>query len=136
MAQASSSAQWHTSENVVVVKNIGALKGEHFKAVDAEIITLMRAAPKEKTVHVVVDCLEMTEVPPLSDLEFGRILRYFNEPNCGWTVIVDNKNNVLLHVISRLLTAFGGKHLQIESSLDKALSFIGRMDSLPVRNRL
>jgi hypothetical protein len=130
MTQPSSTAQWHTMDKIVYVKNIGALKGDHFRSVDAEIVALMRSSTSPERIHVVVDCLEMTQVPPISELEFGRILHYFNEPNCGWTIIVDNNNNILLHVISRLLTSVGGKRLQIESTMDRALTFLGRVDPL------
>jgi hypothetical protein len=126
----SSTAQWHTPNRVIYVKNIGDLTPDDFRAVDKEIIGLMRSAPSTNQVHVIVDCTEMGRMPDVSQLEFGRILKYFQEPRCSWTVIIDNKQNLMLRVGSRILTTMGSKRLQVESSVAAGLTFLRRVDPL------
>lgn len=124
----SSTAQWHTPNRVIYVKNKGELTPDDFRSVDTSIIALMRSAPSNNQVHVIVDCTEMGRMPDISQLEFGRILNYFHEPVCGWTVIIDSKRNMMLRVGSRILTTMSSKQLQVESTIAAGLAFLRRVD--------
>lgn len=126
----SSTAYWYVPDKVVFVHNVGDLTADDFRAVDKQIIELMRAAQGKgiKKVHVFVDSTEMQHLPPLQDLEGGRILKYMVEPTCGWTIVVGYRNNVFLSILSRLLTSVMKVDLYMADTLSKGTTLLKQLE--------
>jgi len=118
----SSRAYSYSDDQVVFVHNVGDVTADEFRQVDAEIIQLMQSAGDNGSdkVNVLVDCTDLTKLPSLLELEGGRILKYFQQPNCGWTMIVGYRSNPFLVVLSRLLTSVMGSELYVVNTLDEA----------------
>lgn len=126
----SSRAYWYIPNHVIFVHNVGDLTADHFRSVDQEIIALIDEAKANgiaKT-NVLVDCTEMTKLPPLLDLEGGKILKYLGKPNCGWTMIVGYSQNPFLVVLSRLLTSIMHSQLLLSPDLIRAMRQIARLE--------
>jgi|GEM_PF-5212652 len=118
----SSKAYTLIPNRVILVQNIGDLTADNFHAVDIEIIALMQSATNQHSdkVNVLVDCTEMTNLPNITELEGGRVLKYFKESNCGWTMVVGYRSNPFLVVLSRLLTTVMGSQLHFAHTLRDA----------------
>lgn len=126
----SSQAYWYVPNKVIYVQNIGKLTTDHFRSVDTEIKALMdeaRANDVQKT-HVVVDNFQLGGLPNITQLEGGKILKYMQHANCGWTIVAGDKHNTLLNVLSKFLTAVSHVNLQIVDSLDKAVVFLQQIE--------
>jgi hypothetical protein len=124
----SSTAQWLIENRVIRVVNQGKLTANDFRGVDLEILALMDSATTKETIHVVVDCLELESLPGLNELEGGRILKYLFDPRSGWTVVVDQRSNFLLKILSRLLTSVAKKNLTLAKTEREALNFLKAAD--------
>lgn len=79
-------------------------------------------------VHVFVDSTEMTKLPPLTELKGGQILSYMRQPNCGWTVVVGNRKNVFLNILSKFLTSVSHVNLYMADSLEKGVNLLKQVD--------
>lgn len=124
----SSKAYWYVENHVVYVQNLGDLTAEDFREVDREIVAKMKDAHATAKVHVLVDCMEMRGLPSVLELEGGRILKYMQEPNCGYTVVVGYRNNPLLKVLSRFLANIMGANLYMADRLSKGASYLTQID--------
>ncbi len=115
----SSIAYWYVPNHIIFVHNVGDLTAPDFWEVDKQIIALMQesAANGVSQVHVLVDCTELQKLPSITQLEGGRILKYFGQPNCGWSMIVGYRKNPFLVILSRLLTSIMQKPLHMAESL-------------------
>lgn len=128
----SSNAYWFVPQHIVYVHNVGDLTSDDFRNVDRQIIALMQEAQgvHSGNVHVLVDSTELTKLPPVTHLEGGRILKYMQEPNCGWTVVVGH-NNPFLKILSRLLTSISRVDFYMANTLKQgARMFLNVDDSL------
>ena len=125
----SSTASWLIDNRVVLVKNIGKLTADDFRAVDKEILNLMDQSPAGQTIHVVVDCLQLDSLPGLSELEGGRILKYLFDKRTGWTVVVDPRSNFLLNILSKVLTGVARKQFTTAKTIRSALLYIKNADA-------
>ncbi len=124
----SSTACWFVEGRIVYVENIGKLTGDDFRNVDVEIKALMNSTAGEHDIHVIVDCLKMEGLPPLSDLEGGRILKYLWEPRTGWTVVVDPRSNFMLKILSGILTSAAKAQFTMAKRLPESIHFLGEAD--------
>ncbi|MBZ0293783.1 MAG: hypothetical protein K8L99_14545 [Anaerolineae bacterium] len=126
----SSTAYWYVTNKIIFVHNVGDLTADNFHQVDRQIIDFMRAAQEQgvEKVHVFVDCTEMRRLPPIGDLEGGRILKYMVEPNCGWSIVVGYRNNPFLSILSRLLTSVMGVDLYMADTLPKATTLLKQIE--------
>lgn len=126
----SSNAYWYVEDKVIFVHNVGDLTGDDFHHVDTQIIDLMESsqiADSEK-IHIVVDSTEMGKLPPLRDLEGGRILKYMKETRCGWTIVVGYVENPFLSILSRLLTSVMGVDLYMAKTLPTAVGLLKQIE--------
>jgi hypothetical protein len=127
-----STAQWGLENRIVYVRNVGQLTAADFHEVDRQIIALMRAAPAPYKVHVAVDCTLLKGLPAIYELEGGRILKYFKQPNCATTVVISPFANPFLNVLSKLLTGIAGASFTMAKSTDQAALRFKQVDpSLP-----
>ena len=120
----SSIAYWYIPNHIIFVDNVGDLTVPDFWEVDEQIIALMQESVangiSQAQTHVIVDCTELQKLPSITQLEGGRILKYFGQPNCGWTMIVGYRKNPFLVILSRLLTSIMRKPLHMAESLADA----------------
>jgi hypothetical protein len=124
----SSTAEWLIENRVIRVVNRGKLTANDFRLVDQDILALMDQATTSESIHVAVDCLELESLPGLNELEGGRILNYLFDPRCGWTVVIDQRSNFLLKILSRLLTSVAKKNLTLAKTEREALNFLKAAD--------
>lgn len=133
----SSIAYWYIKNQVIFIDNVGDVTADDFRSVDTQVIQLLMEAAEDGDfdVKVVVDNEKMTSLPSILELEGGRILKYFSQPNCGLTLVVINRSNPFLVVLSRLLTTVMGKKLLLADSLDdvmKQLKYLNiDLDNIP-----
>ncbi len=126
----SSIAYWYIENQVIFVHNVGDLTADDFRAVDKQITQLLMEATENgnSEVQIVVDNEDMASLPSILELEGGRILKYFAQPNCGLTLVIMNKTNSFLVVLSRLLTSVMGKKLLLASSFDDVMSQLRQLN--------
>jgi hypothetical protein len=126
----SSNAYWYIPDKIVFVHNVGDLTADNFRQVDQQIISFMQAAQEKGVdkVHVLVDSTEMRRLPPIRDLENGRILKYMAESNCGWTIVVGYRNNPFLSILSRLLASVMKVNLYMADTLSKGISLLRQLE--------
>jgi len=125
-----STAHWFMNNHIIYIYNVGEITADDFRQVDQEIIAMMKDAQSngiEKT-HIVFDCNAIQNLPSVTELEGGRILKYFAEPNCGWTMIVGYRDNPALIVMFRLLTSIMNAQLHLASTLTNATTQIRRKE--------
>lgn len=124
----SSTARWFVEGRIIYVQNSGKVTAADFHEVDRQIKALMASDDGNHRIHVLVDCLKMTGIPALNELEGGRILKYLWDARTGWTVVVDSKANFMLKILSGILTSVAKAQFTMAKRLQESINFLTEAD--------